>query len=141
MKLRPVPGITNPLWLGSSWAWGWAPLLFPLQEVMDFPFHCQFHRSQPGHGKAEPELGAGSGCRVLREVLFQNRLAENPQILFCCCHVPHPLPLAPIPYPITPGAFLVCGVGIEGAFTSRHMPVSEFCCLQGKPWLDFPILL
>lgn len=91
-KIEASPGITKPLRLSSTWARGWAPLLFPLRHVMDAPFHFRFHSSQPGCGKAEPELGAVSGCRVLREVFFQNHLAEHPQILFCWCHVLYALP-------------------------------------------------
>lgn len=121
--------------------WGWAPLLFPLQPVMGSLSHCHFHSSQPGHGKGEPELGAGSGCRVLREVLFQKHRAEHPQILFYWCHALCALPLASIPFPSTPGTLLGCGVGIEGAFSSRKVPIPEFCCPQGKPCLDLPILM
>lgn len=140
-EIEASPGISKPLRLSSTWARGWAPLLFPLRHVMDAPFHFRFHSSQPGYGKAEPELGAVSGCRVLREVFFQNHLAEHPQILFCWCHALCALPRASILFPITPGAFLGCGVGTEGAFSSRQVPVSEFCCPQEKPWLDLPILL
>lgn len=110
-EIEASPGITKPLRLSSTWARGWAPLLFPLRHVMDAPFHFRFHSSQPGCGKAEPELRAVSGCRVLREVFFQNHLAEHPQILFCWCHTLCALPRASIPFPITPGAFL--GVGWE----------------------------